>query len=373
MHQLFLWFEKQRYNFCNLLAYFATHFFKKTPCFYLIVELKETLYGIARTEILRKVIDTNGMRNVMDNVIQVSHLKKYFKEVKAVDDISFQIERGELFGFLGVNGAGKSTTINMLCTLYPPTDGNVEICGYRLGKENEQIRKKIGIVYQNNCLDDRLSVKENLFVRGSLYEKNSRKLKQNIQNVCEILDLQDVYDRHFMKLSGGQKRRCEIARALVNQPEVLFLDEPTTGLDPATRKSVWKSVEQLRKEMKMTVFLTTHYMEEAAKASNIAILDAGQIKEQGTPFTLKEIYAKDKLKMIPKIGKEAELQNILQQLQFSWRKREQYLSIEVSDSMAALPILEQTKEWIEGFELVQGSMDDVFLNVTGKDLEGRSE
>lgn len=309
----------------------------------------------------------------MENVIQVSHLKKYFKEVKAVDDISFQIKKGELFGFLGVNGAGKSTTINMLCTLYPPTDGSVEICGYQLGKENEQIRRKIGIVYQNNCLDDRLSVKENLFIRGSLYETDSRKLKQNIQDVCEVLELQDVYNRRFVKLSGGQKRRCEIARALINKPEILFLDEPTTGLDPATRKSVWKSVEQLRKEMQMTVFLTTHYMEEAAKASNIAILDAGQIKEQGTPFMLKENYAKDKLKLIPKAEKETELQNILHNMGFSWKKKEQYLSIGMSDSMAALPVIEQTKNLIEGFELVQRSMDDVFLNVTGKDLEGKKE
>lgn len=307
----------------------------------------------------------------MENVIKVSNLKKYFKEVKAVDDISFQIKKGELFGFLGVNGAGKSTTINMLCTLYPPTEGTVEICGCRLGKENEQIRRKIGIVYQNNCLDDRLSVKENLFVRGALYEKDSRRLKQNIQNVCEILELQDVYDRRFVKLSGGQKRRCEIARALINQPEILFLDEPTTGLDPATRKSVWKSVEHLRKEMKMTVFLTTHYMEEAAKASNIAILDAGQIKEMGTPFALKERYAKDKLKLIPKAVKEAELQDVLSRLQLPWRKKEEYFSFLVAESMAALPILDQVQGMIEGFELVQGSMDDVFLNVTGKDLEGK--
>ena len=224
----------------------------------------------------------------MENVIQVSHLKKYFKEVKAVDDISFQIKKGELFGFLGVNGAGKSTTINMLCTLYPPTDGSVEFCGYQLGKENEQIRRKIGIVYQNNCLDDRLSVKENLFIRGSLYETDSRKLKQNIQDVCEVLELQDVYNRRFVKLSGGQKRRCEIARALINKPEILFLDEPTTGLDPATRKSVWKSVEQLRKDMQMTVFLTTHYG-RSSEGINIAILMRDRLRNRNT------FYAKRKL------------------------------------------------------------------------------
>ncbi|MDE7113638.1 MAG: ATP-binding cassette domain-containing protein [Acetatifactor sp.] len=160
----------------------------------------------------------------MDPVIKVDGLKKYFGDVKAVDDISFQVEKGELFGFLGINGAGKSTTINMLCTLYPPTAGKAEICGFPVGKEDEEIRKRIGVVYQNNCLDDKLTVAENLFVRGGLYEKDSRKLRANIERICSILDLNDVYHRRYAKLSGGQKRRCEIARALVNAPEIMFLD-----------------------------------------------------------------------------------------------------------------------------------------------------
>ena len=303
-----------------------------------------------------------------ETVINVVHLKKYFKEVQAVNDISFQVQKGELFGFLGINGAGKSTTINMLCTLLAPTAGEAEICGYRLGREDDQIRRKIGVVYQGNCLDERLTVKENLMLRGALYEKNSSRLKSQVLNVCELLDLGDIYDRSFAKLSGGQKRRCEIARALINAPEILFLDEPTTGLDPATRKNVWKKVAQLRKETDMTVFLTTHYMEEAAKATNIAILDSGQLKEQGTPYYLKERYAKDRLVLIPKDGQTEQLWKKLADENIPYKQKDVYAAVELENSMAALPILQRMERLLEGFELVQGSMDDVFLNVTGKTL-----
>lgn len=300
-----------------------------------------------------------------ETVIRASHLKKYFKQVKAVDDISFEIKRGELFGFLGINGAGKSTTINMLCTLSRPTDGGAEICGHELGKEDERIREKIGVVYQNNCLDEKLSVKENLFVRGSLYEKSGSRLKSQILNVCEILELGNVYDRRFAMLSGGQKRRCEIARALVNRPEILFLDEPTTGLDPATRKNVWQSIEQLRKEMNMTVFLTTHYMEEAAKATSIAIIDGGHIMERGTPFSLKEKYAKDRLMLFPKEGQSERFREALEAEKTVYKQKEGYITMNLENSMLAFPILQKMQSFLSGFELVQGSMDDVFLNVTG--------
>lgn len=302
----------------------------------------------------------------MESVILVEGLKKYFGDVKAVDDISFQVERGELFGFLGINGAGKSTTINMLCTLYAPTAGKLEICGFSADKEDGEIRKRIGVVYQNNCLDDKLTVKENLYIRGALYEKDHKKLAANMERVCSILDLQDIYHRRFAKLSGGQKRRCEIARALVNAPEILFLDEPTTGLDPATRKNVWECLEKLRKEENMTVFLTTHYMEEAARASHIAILDAGRLKEYGTPFSLKEAYAKDKLRLYPALP---EIEGRLKKMQLTYEKIEDTFVIPVPESLAALPILSGVEGLIDGFEMVQGSMDDVFLNVTGKKLE----
>ena len=307
-----------------------------------------------------------------ETIIRVSHLKKYFKEVKAVDDISFEIKKGELFGFLGINGAGKSTTINMLCTLSAPTDGQAEICGQVLGKENEQIRKRIGVVYQNNCLDDRLSVKENLFVRGSFYEKSKSLLKGQILDSCEVLELGDMYNRKFAGLSGGQKRRCEIARALLNRPELLFLDEPTTGLDPATRKNVWQSIERIRKETNMTVFLTTHYMEEAAKATSIAIIDGGQILERGTPFALKEKHAKDRLRLIPSAEQKEQFWKKLEEEERTWKQKENYAVLDLENSMQALPILQRMQSCMEGFELLQGSMDDVFLNVTGKTL-GQSE
>ncbi len=303
----------------------------------------------------------------MEPVSKVEGLKKYFGDVRAVDDISFEVERGELFGFLGINGAGKSTTINMLCTLYAATAGSVEVCGYQVGKQDEEVRKRIGVVYQGNCLDDKLTVAENLFVRGVLYEKDHRKLRADIRRICGILELEDVYHRRLAKLSGGQKRRCEIARALVNAPEIMFLDEPTTGLDPATRKKVWASLERLRREEKMTIFLTTHYMEEAARASHIAIMDAGHLKEYGTPFSLKEKYAKDQLRLY---SGSPGLEERLAALQAAYRKKEDYFVVAVPESMAALAVLDSVRELIDGFEMVQGSMDDVFLNVTGKTLEG---
>lgn len=306
----------------------------------------------------------------MEQVIQVRGLKKYFGKIKAVDDISFSVERGELFGFLGVNGAGKSTTINMLCTLFRPTAGEITIGGNVLGREDEEIRRRIGVVYQNNCLDERLTVRENLTVRGSLYEKDIRKLKEKINRIGKLLQLEETFDRHFGMLSGGQKRKCEIARALLHTPEVLFLDEPTTGLDPATRKTVWESLDKLRQEG-MTIFLTTHYMEEAAKCGHIAVMDSGKIREFGTPFSLKEKYSKDRLRLMAKPGAdtllEAKLEGLMNDREEDSEKR--LYSICLQDSMMAIPILKETEELLEGFELVQGSMDDVFLNITGKSLE----
>lgn len=306
----------------------------------------------------------------MDQIIQVRGLKKYFGKIKAVDDISFSVEKGELFGFLGVNGAGKSTTINMLCTLFRPTAGEITIGGNVLGREDEAIRRRIGVVYQNNCLDERLTVRENLTVRGCLYEKDIRKLREKTNQICKLLQLEETFDRHLGMLSGGQKRKCEIARALLHTPEVLFLDEPTTGLDPATRKTVWESLDKLRQEG-MTIFLTTHYMEEAAKCGHIAVMDSGKIREFGTPFSLKEKYSKDRLRLMAKPGADTVLEAKLEALMNSWEEdsEKRLYGICLQDSMMAIPILKETEELLEGFELVQGSMDDVFLNITGKSLE----
>lgn len=298
----------------------------------------------------------------MEPIIQVSHLKKYFKDVKAVDDVSFTVEKGELFGFLGVNGAGKTTTIQMLTTLFPPTEGEVSICHLPLGTANEQIKHHIGMVAQNNCLDKRLTVQENLLLRGGLYQSSRKLLKENLHRVSEILELNDVLKRPYGKLSGGQKRRAEIAAALMHTPDILFLDEPTTGLDPATRKQVWSAIHDLQKELKMTVFLTTHYMEEAAKANHIAIMSKGHLIEFGTPFSLKEKYAKDTLRLIPKAECQDTLANLLSKEKLTYHSKEDSYLLPMDSTLSALPLLEKTKALLQGFEVIQGTMDDVFLN-----------
>lgn len=303
----------------------------------------------------------------MESIIKVEHLKKYYKDIKAVDDISFKVEKGELFGFLGVNGAGKSTTINILCTIFEPTEGLVEVNGLKLGNDNEEIKRHIGVVYQTNCLDKRLTVKENLMLRGALYETEKEKLNKNLDNVCEILELTDVMKRPFGKLSGGQKRRCEIARALMHTPDILFLDEPTTGLDPATRKSVWSTITKLQRELDMTVFLTTHYMEEAARANHIAIIDSGHIVQYGTPFSLKEAFAKDRLRIFPKENMLEQIQDILDRQGALYKIKEEKITVAIDSTILSLPLLESCKDMIKGFEVIQGTMDDVFLNASKGD------
>lgn len=303
----------------------------------------------------------------MMNMIEVNHVKKYYGNIKAVEDISFHVEKGELFGFLGINGAGKSTMIHMLCTLFPPTSGSASICGFSLGKDDQEIRKHIGIVGQQNCLDDKLSVKENLMIRGSLYETDRKKLKDRLSDVTQLLSLEDILHRKFAHLSGGQKRRCEIARALMHSPDILFLDEPTTGLDPATRIAVWNCIEILQKKMNMTVFLTTHYMEEAANANHIAMIDHGNLMEYGTPYELKEKYAKDRLLLYPK--DIVQLCDTLNKEKIIYKRLDQRLQIPIDQTIDALPILRKLASQYHGFEVLQGTMDDVFLNVTGKTLK----
>ena len=283
-----------------------------------------------------------------DYCIEVQDLTKRYGEQVAVDHVSFRVKKGSLIGFLGVNGAGKTTVINMLATLLKPDSGKVSVCGYELGKEDNKIREAIGIVYQQNCLDELLTVKENLLCRGILHGLSKKDARKQYDKLTEILKLGDITKKKYKTLSGGQKRRCEIAAALMHAPKILFLDEPTTGLDPATRIDVWNIIEQLQREERMTVFLTTHYMEEAAKADDIIIIDHGRIITSGTPFELKEKYASDKLKL--------------------YRKGE-VETITLKSTLEALPILQKYAGELEGFEVIQGNMDDVFVNVVGKELE----
>lgn len=302
----------------------------------------------------------------LEDIIKVSHLKKYFKEIKAVDDISFRVKKGELYGFLGVNGAGKSTTINILCTLLKSAEGEVQVCGHKLGVNDRDIRKRIGVVFQDNTLDSHLTVKENLITRAALYQDNRKELQKNLKWVIDILDIGETLNRQFRKLSGGQKRRCEIAKSLMNQPEILFLDEPTTGLDPQSRQNVWQCLEELRKEKQMTIFLTTHYMEEAARANYISIMDAGKLVADGTPTRLKEQYTHDSLRL--NTDQTEEIIKYLELRELSYKEKSNHIEVIIPNTLYALQILNETQNHLKSFEVIQGSMDNVFLNITGKHL-----
>lgn len=294
---------------------------------------------------------------------------KCYGNFKAVDNISFEAEKGELTGFLGVNGAGKSTTINMLSTLLEKDGGSAEVCGEILGKNNEAIRRKIGIVYQQNCLDGILTVRENLMCRGIIHGISKKAAVSRLDELAGILDLGDILSKRYSKLSGGQKRRCEIAAALMHTPELLFLDEPTTGLDPATRKNVWETIENLRKNTGMSVFLTTHYMEEAAEANRIIIIEKGRILAEGTPFELKEKYASDSVRIYAQEDKRSIIMQSLADMGTRASAEEYGVSFSVRNTKDSLAVLESLKDKYDGFEVIQGKMDDVFLNVCGRKEE----
>lgn len=292
------------------------------------------------------------------NSIKIKNLSKCYDDFFAVDGLSFSVGKGEFVGFLGVNGAGKSTTINIMSTLLAPTGGSVEICGYDLSQANE-IRKKIGIVYQENTLDDLLTAKENLINRGILYGISKRDTEKKIEQISSVFGIKRILDRKYKVLSGGEKRRCEIAAALLHTPQVLFLDEPTTGLDPEARTEVWNIIRKMQKETKMTVFLTTHYMEEASSADKIIIINSGKIAAYGTPGELKDKYAYDYLKIYSNnISKER-----LKEL--NYREESNCFVIKLKNTVEAIDILNRLSDCINAFEVYQGTLDDVFINVTG--------
>lgn len=299
--------------------------------------------------------------------IEIKNLTKRYGNFTAVNNISFDVEAGSMIGFLGVNGAGKSTTINMLSTILTPDGGEVNVCGYRLGKQDMEIRKSIGVVYQSNVLDDLLTVKENLVLRATIAGLSKEKINKRLSELSDLLKLESILNKKYQLLSGGQKRRCEIALALMHSPKILFLDEPTTGLDPATRIDVWEAVKLLRKTEDMTVFLTTHYMEEAATADKIVIIDKGEILAEGTPFELKETYAKDRLKLYFPKEKEETVKPFFNK--DTYKATKYGARVYLNSSIEAIKEVEKVKDLIDGFEVIQGNMDDVFLNVTKKDEE----
>lgn len=302
----------------------------------------------------------------MEKIIRIENLKKSFGEIKAVDDLSFDVDKGSLFAFLGLNGAGKSTTINIICTLLKKDSGKVFVSGIDLDKDPVGIRNKTGVVFQNSILDETLSVYDNLSIRASLYGIYGAEWKERLSELDALLSLKDLYKRPYGKLSGGQRRRVDVARGLVNSPEILILDEPTTGLDPQTRKTVWEVIEKLRADSGMTVFLTTHYMEEARGADKVVILDSGKIAASGTPISLKNEYSKDRLVVYRERSKEAD--EAFEGYAFRYDNNAYNVFVENGDE--AKKLLIHHSDIICDFEFVKGDMDDVFLNVTGKKLTG---
>lgn len=297
------------------------------------------------------------------NAITVEHLRKKYKEHVAVDDISFQVKEGELFAFLGENGAGKSTTINILCTILKKTSGEVKIFDYELGKNDDDIRNSIGIVFQNSVLDNVLTVKENLYTRGSYYGLSKTQIDKRLEPLMESFELREIWNRKYEKLSGGQRRRVDIVRALLNNPRILFLDEPTTGLDPKSRKIVWDYIDYLRKERHMTIFLTTHYMEETKDADDVVVLDKGRIIAMGSPAELKSRYASSRLVWYTSCASEAE--KLISGFSYSYDV--DHYNINFKDSITEF--LYEHRSEIDDYEIIKGSMDDVFLNLTGREME----
>lgn len=302
----------------------------------------------------------------MEKSIEVQGLIKRYGAVEAVRGIDFYVEKGKLFAFLGPNGAGKSTTINVLCTLLAPDQGGVLIGGHRLGGANQAIRSKIGVVFQEGVLDPLLTVRENLYSRAKLYgyEKGAR--RKAVEDAARAADVVAFIDRPYGKLSGGQRRRADIARALVHTPEILFLDEPTTGLDPQTRRNVWDMVATIQREKGMTVFFSTHYMEEAARSDYIIIIDHGKIAARGTPQALKEAHTADVVRMQPR-DREA-LAAVLHGKGYAVTEREGCLTVTVKGMEEALSLLNGAAPLMEDFEVVHGTLDDVFISITGAEV-----
>ena len=301
------------------------------------------------------------------NIIKISNLNKSFGEVRAVQDLSLKVKEGELFAFLGVNGAGKSTAISIMCGQLAKDSGKVIIDDLDLDFDMSKIKNKLGVVFQNSVLDKALTVKDNLESRAALYGINGKAFKNRLSELSQLLEFDDLLGRAVGKLSGGQRRRIDVARALLHEPKILILDEPTTGLDPQTRKLLWNVISGLKDKNKMTVFLTTHYMEEASDADYVVILDGGRISAEGTPRELKNEYTGDFITLYGVDEKQVKKRfSDYEYLRGAYR-------IAVPNTSEATKLIIKYPEIFEDYEIVKGKMDDVFLSVTGKKLLGGAE
>ncbi len=300
-------------------------------------------------------------------MIKLINVVKKFGKIEAVKGINLEVEKGSLFAFLGENGAGKSTTLSMICTESEPTSGEIFIDDEKLTFKNRKLfRQKLGVVFQENVLDDLLTVRENLYNRASLYGKTKAEITERLALVSSIMGIEDILNRRFEKLSGGQKRRAEIARAIMHDPEILLLDEPTTGLDPKTRVSVWKIIDYLREELGMTVFLTTHYLEEAKDADQLAVIHKGKIIAQGTPANIRSRFSVDKIFFYD--AKVAELQKIMKKMNLPFKVTNRTMRVDVIDeNVEILAILNQAIGFYDSFEVIKGNLDDAFISMIMED------
>lgn len=300
----------------------------------------------------------------MKNMIEILRLNKSFGEIKAVQNLSFTVREGELYAFLGVNGAGKSTTISIICGQLEKDSGKVVVDGTDIDKDIQSIKSELGVVFQSSVLDKELTVGDNLESRAAMYGIFGKAYKERINELSELLNLDELMKRTVKKLSGGQKRRVDIARALLHNPKLLILDEPTTGLDPQTRKNIWEVVAKLRQEKNMTVLLTTHYMEEAGDADYVLIIDSGKIAAEGTPLELKNKYTDDYI-TIYNANEEQ-----VKEFGLPYTIIRDAIRVSVPDIKTARELIIKNQNIFNDFELTKGKMDDVFLNVTGKTLGG---
>lgn len=303
----------------------------------------------------------------MKTILEIRRLSKRFGDVQAVRDLSFQVKEGELFAFLGVNGAGKSTTISIVCGQLAKDTGTVLVNGVDIDHSGADFKRELGVVFQNSVLDRALSVRDNLQSRAALYGITGKAFEARLAELAALLDFADLLKRPVGKLSGGQRRRIDIARALLHRPKILILDEPTTGLDPQTRKLLWDVLARLRAEQGMTVFLTTHYMEEAADADYVVILDSGEIAAEGTPLQLKNTYTGDFITLYGVTEEQVQALGCpCQPVRDGYR-------VAVANTAAATEQILRHPVLFCDYEIVKGKMDDVFLAVTGKKLTGGDE
>lgn len=299
-------------------------------------------------------------------IIEVKNFTKAYGDFKAVDDISFTVDEGSVFAFLGPNGAGKSTTINTLCTIFEKTAGTLIIDGKDVATQKSEVRSTIGVVFQDSTLDAKMTIEENLRMHCVFYHIPKKEVEERIQFVLKLVDLLGERKKLVSALSGGMKRRVEIARGLMHYPKVLFLDEPTTGLDPQTRAHIWEYILKLQKERNITIFLTTHYMEEAEICNKIAIIDGGKIVAHDTPYALKKQYTKDKAFITTQNGPK--LEELLQQYDLSYEKKEGYYKIIAENIDHLLQVISLLRDEITDIEIKKGTFNDVFLEITGKKI-----